>query len=89
MSLTIKRKTPTLSYMIKEFFPRVTIDPNVQFGKPVIAGTRVPVEVIIGHIAAGDTVEEVMQEYHITREDVLAALQYASRVIAQETVMVR
>lgn len=72
---------------MKEFFPHITIDPNVQFGKPVIAGTRVPVEILVGHMAAGDPVDKVAQEYHITREDVLAALQYAAKLVAQETVM--
>lgn len=74
---------------MKEIFPRITVDPGVQFGKPVIVGTRVPVEVIMGNIAAGMAVEEVMEEYRLTREDVLAALRYASKVVAEETVMTR
>lgn len=74
---------------MKEIFPRVTIDQNVQFGKPVIKGTRVPVEVIVGHIAAGDNIDEVMKQYELKREDVLAALKYAAKVVAQETVMAR
>lgn len=74
---------------MKEFFPHITVDPNVQFGKPVIAGTRVPVEVIVGHMAAGDTVEQVLDQYNLTREQVLAALKYAAKVVAQEFVMVR
>lgn len=74
---------------MKEVFPGVIVDQKVQFGKPVIKGTRVPVEVIVGHIAAGDTVEEVAQEYRLTKKDVLAALKYAARIIAQETVLVR
>ncbi len=69
---------------MKEFFPRITVDPNVQFGKPIIAGTRVPVEVIVGHIAAGDAIEEVMKEYNLQRDDVLAALRYASKVVSEE-----
>lgn len=74
---------------MKEIFPRITVDPAVQFGKPVIVGTRVPVEVIVGNIAGGMTVEEVMEEYRLTREDVLAALGYAFKVVAEETVMAR
>lgn len=74
---------------MKEIFPRITVDPGVQFGKPVIAGTRVPVEVIVGNIAAGMAIEEVMGEYRLTRDDVLAALRYASKVVAEETVMAR
>ncbi len=60
---------------MKELYPRITVDSALQFGKPVIAGTRVPVEVVVGHIAAGDPIDKVVKEYRITREDVLAALQ--------------
>lgn len=74
---------------MKEIFPHIAIDPEIQFGKPVIAGTRVPVGVVIGHIAAGTSVEEVMKEYNLTREQVLAALKYASKVVSEETVMAR
>lgn len=59
---------------MREIFPRITVDPGVQFGKPVIAGTRVSVEVVVGNIAAGMAIEEVMEEYRLTREDVLAAI---------------
>lgn len=55
---------------MKEFFPDITIDPNTQFGKPVITGTRVPVELIIGHIVAGDNIEQVADEYGITKKDI-------------------
>lgn len=73
---------------MKEIFPGVTIDQNVQFGKPVIKGTRVPVE-IIGHMAAGDVIEVIMEEYCLTKNDVLAALKYASKIVSEETVMSR
>lgn len=75
--------------VMKEIFPGITIDQNIQFGKPVIKGTRVPVEVIVGHIAAGDTIEEVIEEYRLKREDVLATLKYAAKVVAQEIVIAR
>lgn len=75
--------------IMKEIFPGITIDENVRFGKPVIVGTRVPVEIIVGHLAAGDSIEHVMQEYKIKREEVLAALQYASKIVSQETVTAR
>ncbi len=74
---------------MKELFPCITVDPTVQFGKPVIVGTRVPVTVVVGHIAAGTPVDEVMQEYQLTKEQVFAALKYASKIVAEETVMVR
>ncbi len=74
---------------MKEIFPKVTVDENVQFGKPVIAGTRVPVEVVVGHIASGDRMETVMKEYSLTKEQVLAALKYAAKLVGEELVMAR
>lgn len=66
--------------------PRITVDPAVRFGKPVIEGTRVPVELVLGKLAGGMTVETVMDEYALTREDVLAALAYAAERIASEEI---
>lgn len=71
---------------MKTLFPNVTVDPKVQFGKPVIAGTRVPVEVVVGHIAGGDMIETVMRAYKLEREQVLSALQYAAKIVAEERV---
>ncbi len=73
--------------IMKEIFPHIIIDPNIQFGKPVIKGTRVPVEVIVGHVAAGDTMAEIAAEYAIEEEDIQAALKYASKIIGEETVI--
>ena len=64
--------------MATEIAPRIVVDKAVRFGKPVIKGTRVDVQTIIGHLAAGTTMEEVMKEYGLSREDVLAALAYTS-----------
>ena len=74
---------------MKEFFPHITIDPDVQFGKPVIANTRVPVAVVVGHLAAGDTMEEVEREFKLKREDILAALGYASKLVGEESIIAR
>ena len=52
---------------------RVTIDEKIRFGKPVIKGTRIPVELILGKLAGGMSYEDVMSEYDLTREDILAA----------------
>jgi uncharacterized protein (DUF433 family) len=53
---------------------RILIDDKIHFGKPVIKGTRVPVELVIGKLAGGMTFEEVQREYRISRNDLLAAL---------------
>jgi uncharacterized protein (DUF433 family) len=63
---------------------RIVIDPEIQHGKPVIRGTRVPVARIIGGLAGGMTKEEIMREYEISAEDVLAALNYAAQLIETE-----
>ncbi len=74
---------------MKKAFTQITVNQKTQFGKPVIAGTRVPVEVVIGHIAAGDSIQGIMEEYRLTKKQVLVALRYASKVVAEETVIVR
>lgn len=66
--------------------PRIVADERVRFGKPVIEGTRVPVDVVLGKLAAGMTTDAVAEEYGLTREDVLAVLAYASHTLAGEEV---
>jgi uncharacterized protein (DUF433 family) len=65
-----------------EWRKRITIDPTIHHGDPCIAGTRVPVSVIVGSIAAGDSTEQVLQSWpQLTREDVRAALMYAAEAV--------
>lgn len=71
--------------MIK-FAQGITVDKKIRFGKPVIAGTRVPVDLVLGKIAAGMTVEDITREYDLTRGQVLAALRYAADLVSQEEV---
>ena len=66
--------------------PRIVVDERVQAGKPVIAGTRVPVETVLGVLAAGETMERVMSEYRIQKEDILAAIAYAASVVSGEDI---
>jgi uncharacterized protein (DUF433 family) len=65
---------------------RIVIDPAVRHGKPIIKGTRVPLEIILGSLAGGMEIEEIVKEYDLQKEDVLAALAYAARVIAGEEI---
>ena len=71
-----------------EIAPGIEVDEKIRFGKPVIKGTRVPVDLLLGKLAGGMTYEEVMAEYDLTREDVLATLMYASKHLADEEVKV-
>ncbi len=62
----------------------IIIDPEIQHGKPIIKGTRIPISRIIGGLAGGMTKEEIMQEYEISEEDIRAALLYANELIEEE-----
>jgi uncharacterized protein (DUF433 family) len=57
---------------------RITIDPRVCHGKPVIRGTRVPVTIVVGSVAAGMSFAEIEREYQVTVEDIRAALPFAN-----------
>lgn len=62
---------------------RITVDPAIHHGAPVIAGTRVPAAVVVGSLAGGMTREEVMREYEVTGEDIDAALAYAADLVSR------
>ena len=62
--------------------PRIVSDPKVLCGKPVIAGTRISVELILEELGAGTTVDDLLQDYpHITEADIHAALTFAAEVV--------
>jgi len=69
-----------------EIAPRIVVDEKVRFGRPVIRGTRVPVDLILAKLAGGMIYEEVMNEYDLTKEDILAALNYAAKHLSDEEV---
>ena len=64
----------------------ITVDPSVRFGKPVIRGTRVPVDTVVGRVASGMNVKDIAQEYGITEKDVYNALHYAALRLAEEQI---
>lgn len=62
---------------------RIAILPDVCNGRPVVRGTRITAQTILEFLGAGDSIEEVLEEYpSLTREDILACLQYSSRLMA-------
>ena len=64
---------------------RIKQDPQIMFGKPVIAGTRITVEHILRCLAAGETVEQIIADYPpLTSEDIRAAQAYAADYLAGE-----
>lgn len=73
-----------------EIEERISVDPAVCGGKPTIRGTRIMVRNILGMIAGGYTIERVLEAYpELAREDVSAALSYASHVVDEEKVIPR
>ncbi len=69
---------------------RIEINPDVMLGKPVIRGTRVPVELIIRKLAEGATEADLLDAYpRLTRDDIHAALAYAADSLAHETIVLQ
>jgi uncharacterized protein (DUF433 family) len=67
--------------------PMIVSDPAIMLGKPVIAGTRLTVELILEKLAAGRTIEELLEDHpRLTREGVLAALSFAADVLKSDAV---
>jgi uncharacterized protein (DUF433 family) len=56
---------------------RITIDPNICHGKPVVHGTRTPVTVILGVLDGEDTFEDVQRDYGISEDDIRACIAFA------------
>lgn len=62
---------------------RISIDPKVMAGKPVIRGTRIPVEIIVRMLAQGIPEQEILKEYpRLKTDDIRAALAYAAQILA-------
>jgi len=65
----------------------IVSDPNVMMGKPVIAGTRITVELILEKLAAGETVEQILEAHpRLTREAIQAALAFAAEALQADVV---
>ena len=62
-------------------------DPAVMMGKPVVAGTRITVELILEKLSAGETVDQILEAHpRLTREGILAALNFAARALRADVV---
>jgi uncharacterized protein (DUF433 family) len=71
--------------MGEDWRERITVDPKVLSGKPVIKGTRIAVEFILELLANSWTVEDILTNYpQLKREDVAAALKYAAEILKEE-----
>ena len=68
---------------------RITVDPKVLVGKPIIKGTRIAVEFVVDLLARGWTTEQILKEYdHLKPDDIQACLAYASEMLKTERVYV-
>jgi uncharacterized protein (DUF433 family) len=67
---------------------RIEINPDVMLGKPVIRGTRIPVELVLRKLGEGATEQDLLDAYpRLTQADIRAALSYAAESIAHETIL--
>ncbi|MFZ1642460.1 MAG: DUF433 domain-containing protein [Candidatus Contendobacter sp.] len=72
---------------MKHWSDWIVADPTIMMGKPVISGTRITVELILEKLAAGESIEQIVEAHpRLTREAVRAALAFASDVLRSETI---
>jgi uncharacterized protein (DUF433 family) len=68
---------------------RIEVNPQIMLGKPVIRGTRIPVELILRKLGEGATVGDLLDAYpRISKDDILAVLSYASHVVGHEETII-
>jgi uncharacterized protein (DUF433 family) len=72
--------------MRQEVYPGIVKDTEIAHGKPTIAGTRIPVTTILGAVVGEGSIEDVCIAYEVTREQVQAALGYASELVNREAI---
>jgi len=74
-------------WLLSKFLRRIVFDPKIMIGKPVIRGTRLPIEIIVEKVAYGASIDDLRRDYPFLKdEDVRAALLYAAKRIANEEV---
>lgn len=71
-----------------DLLERITLDPHVMVGKPVIRGTRLTVEYTLKLLASGATISDILDEYHgVTPDDIRACLLFATKALETTTFM--
>jgi uncharacterized protein (DUF433 family) len=63
-----------------EVFPGISMDAKIRFGKPCITGTRIDVATVLGGLASGDSIDDLVSEFQLTRAQISAALRYAAHL---------
>jgi len=73
--------------MENKYLKRIVVDPEIMTGKPVIKGTRIPVELIIKLMGEGMSNEDILEGYpSLTEEDIKASLLYGASVVSSEQI---
>lgn len=71
----------------EQLLNRIVVNPKVMTGKPVIKGTRIPVEQILKLLAQGLSSDDILKDYpHLKKDDIMAALLYAAKIMGKEEV---
>ena len=72
----------------KDLLSRITINPNVSFGKPTIRNMRYPVEIILDLLAAGMTIQELLEDYpDLEEDDIRACLAFAAKLLRVKSIL--
>lgn len=70
---------------MENWHDRISVNPNILVGKPIIKGTRISVELLMDRLADGWSMEDILEAYpHIKREDVLAAIAFVTEIFKEE-----
>ncbi len=73
--------------MVMDWRQYIRCDPNILCSKPVIAGTRISVELVLEKLASGQTIEQILEDYpHLTEEAIRAAIAFAAEVLKTDFV---
>lgn len=86
--VSTKKVSFNVQYCYMKKIKGIEINPKIMFGKPVIAGTRIPVHLILDLLADGVTRKEIIKDYYprLTEEDINVALKYGSKILQNEEV---
>jgi len=84
ITLTTTRQKDCVAYSVDVAYERITVNPNRMSGLPCIRDTRVTVSAVLGQLAAGRSIEEILVDYpYLDRDDILAALEFAAAAVQE------
>ena len=66
---------------------RIVIDPKIMVGKPIIKGTRLPVQQVLRLLSQGISIDDITHDFDVTKEDVMACLLYATEILESTSII--